>query len=384
MSLIKSKFSAVNNAPHVAGKSSTSVAAVDEPLDIFSCVHIEIIPRWTSQVYDTHINALPECERSTVMKMMDKLDKWDYDVWAVQDFTEKGSLFYTAYALFIRLDFIRRFSIDEHVVINFFSQVEAGYHPTPFHNSMHGADVMHAMHYICLNEDGGGLKAIAKLTDADILAALIAGAIHDFDHPGPSNSFQISTQSYLATLYNDRNILENHSCAEVFAMIQYPSLDILGSLSESDRTDVRETVIDMVLSTNMGMHAYVFTKWKRRIGVDHDLYKRKDDQRLALSIAMKVADVCNCLQPETMYLKWCHKLAEQFFLRGDIERNFDRNVSPFCDRYYPSMAKSQIAFMNYIVIPLTESFAEFVPAIHFVVDFCESNKSYWSENDDSL
>lgn len=103
-------------------------------------------------------------------------------------------MFYTAYALFLRWDLFRKLNIDEQVpprhpptlwrqvirpssrpfddvggskahggggvppgggapphgqvAINFFSQVEAGYHPNPYHNAMHGADVMHILHYL--------------------------------------------------------------------------------------------------------------------------------------------------------------------------------------------------------------------------------------------
>eukprot|EP00995_Heteronema_vittatum_P008467 NODE_3677_length_642_cov_204.661046_g2639_i0.p3 GENE.NODE_3677_length_642_cov_204.661046_g2639_i0~~NODE_3677_length_642_cov_204.661046_g2639_i0.p3 ORF type:complete len:65 (-),score=28.69 NODE_3677_length_642_cov_204.661046_g2639_i0:446-616(-) len=54
------------------------------------------------------------------------------------------------------------------------------------------------------------------------------------------------------------------------------------------------------------------------------------------------------------------------------------------DRFTPSVAKSQCAFMNYVVIPMFDSIAEYLPEMHFAVDQCESNKNYWAENNDSL
>eukprot|EP00997_Jenningsia_sp_PLL12_P006175 NODE_271_length_1992_cov_140.868760_g226_i0.p2 GENE.NODE_271_length_1992_cov_140.868760_g226_i0~~NODE_271_length_1992_cov_140.868760_g226_i0.p2 ORF type:complete len:304 (+),score=93.63 NODE_271_length_1992_cov_140.868760_g226_i0:869-1780(+) len=293
----------------------------------------------------------------------------------------QGGLFYTAYALFMRWDFMRKFNIDEQVAINFFSSVENGYHPNPYHNSMHGADVLHVMHFIL---QSGGLKDTAQLNDEDCLACLIAGMIHDFDHPGLNNNYHVKVQSYLATLYNDRSILENHHCAEVFDLMKNPHYNILASLPETKVRDMRETIIEMVLSTDMGLHAKIFGTWKRRIGQDHDLHKRKDDQRLALSMAIKMSDISNCGRPEFLYLKWGAKLNEEFFLQGDNERNRGDPMSPFMDRFQPSVAKSQIAFMNYIVIPMFESISEYLPQMHFSVDHCESNKSYWASNDDSL
>eukprot|EP01004_Peranema_trichophorum_P006407 NODE_5228_length_1045_cov_63.572668_g4668_i0.p1 GENE.NODE_5228_length_1045_cov_63.572668_g4668_i0~~NODE_5228_length_1045_cov_63.572668_g4668_i0.p1 ORF type:complete len:210 (+),score=43.07 NODE_5228_length_1045_cov_63.572668_g4668_i0:342-971(+) len=208
--------------------------------------------------------------------------------------------------------------------------------------------------------------------------------IHDYDHPGLNNNFHMRVQSYLATLYNDRSILENHHCAEVFEMMKNPKYDILGGLTDAQRKDIRETIIELVLATDMGLHGKIFANWKRRLGIDHDLYKKKDDQRLAMSMAIKMADISNCGRPESLYLKWGAKLSEEFFLQGDNERNRGDQVSPFMDRFAPSMAKSQIAFMNYVVIPMFESIAEYLTNMQFCVEHCETNKAYWASNDDSL
>ena len=81
----------------------------------------------------------------------------------------------------MRWNFFQKFGLDEQIAINFFGQVEAGYHPNPYHNSMHGADVLHIVHYICAP---GKLREIARLSEEDVMAALIAGMIHDYDHPG--------------------------------------------------------------------------------------------------------------------------------------------------------------------------------------------------------
>ena len=56
--------------------------------------------------------------------------------------------------------------------------------------------------------------------------------------------------------------------------------------------------------------------------------------------------------------------------------------SPFMDRTAPSMGKGQIAFMNYIVVPLFELISEFVPHMRFTIDLADGNKCYWVANDD--
>eukprot|EP00906_Rhabdomonas_costata_P008945 RCo012684 len=242
--LIKSKFTILNNNPRGKHRPSQTPSPpldptspqVSSPLSAGSPIEPKspegppvgggVIQPWLGAEFERQLRALPEDGRHLIMKVMDKSDKWDYDVWTLQDFTDKGALFYTAYALFIRWNFLQKFGIDEQIAINFFSQVEAGYHPNPYHNAMHGADVLHIVHYICLP---GKLKEVARLTEEDCLAALVAGMIHDYDHPGLNNSFHVKVQSFLATLYNDRSILENHHCAEVFELVKHPSLNLFHS-----------------------------------------------------------------------------------------------------------------------------------------------------------
>ena len=51
------------------------------------------------------------------------------------------------------------------------------------------------------------------------LSLLLAAAIHDFDHPGFTNSFLIATGDPLAILYNDRSVLENHHVASAWKLM---------------------------------------------------------------------------------------------------------------------------------------------------------------------
>lgn len=91
-------------------------------------------------------------------------------------------------------------------------------------------------------------------------------------------------------------------------------------------------------------------------------------------MCIKMADISNCGRPTNLYLKWGTKIADEFYLQGDREVQFKVDwinphvflasvvhffwhfqvaignpVSPLMDRRSPTMAKGQIAFMNYVV-----------------------------------
>ena len=80
----------------------------------------------------------------------------------------------------------------------------------------------------------------------EILAALIASAVHDVDHPGFNNQFLVNTGSETALLYNDESVLENHHLAVAFQLMRQKDCDILESFSKDERRNFRKMVIQMV------------------------------------------------------------------------------------------------------------------------------------------
>ena len=51
-----------------------------------------------------------------------------------------------------------------------------------------------------------------------IFATLVAGAVHDFKHPGFNNYFLVVNNDDIALRYNDSAVLENYHLAETFLM----------------------------------------------------------------------------------------------------------------------------------------------------------------------
>jgi 3',5'-cyclic-nucleotide phosphodiesterase len=354
-------------------------------------VHNAVVRPMTSSEYAQYTQTFTNSQKQALWEVMQKIDDWDYDVFKLQRTMSGddhyslaaqhngGSLFMTMYALLFKTGTMQKFKMEEQTVVNWISVVEAGYHGNPYHNSMHAADVLHICHFILTK---GGLAKKLKLKDEDVFAALFAAAIHDFDHPGINNSFHIRAQTYLATLYNDRSVLENRHVSAVFELMKLPKFNLLASFTDDQRRDIRDTIIEMVLATDMGLHGKIVGNWKRRIGENHFLDEKKEDQRLALSMALKMADISNCGRPHDLYMRWGAKISDEFYMQGDREKNHGLSISPFMDRASPGVSKSQISFMNFVVVPMFESISEFLPDMHFSVDLTEQNKQYWMEHQD--
>lgn len=95
------------------------------------------------------------------------------------------------------------------------------------------------------------------MTDLEILACLIASAVHDIGHPGINNHFHIAAKHELALLYNDRSVLENYHAAYAFRLIMKAENNILSELTQDEYNEARKLIIDLVLSTGTSIPYYV-------------------------------------------------------------------------------------------------------------------------------
>jgi hypothetical protein len=312
-----------------------------------------------------------------VLKTMQRLDDWDYDVFAMDSTTQNKALVYTTYAILLKLNLVEHFKIDLATLSNFLCAVQAGYHPNPYHNATHAADVAQINYYIMTQ---GGLVDKCKLSKEELLGGVLAGAIHDYDHPGFNNNFHTRTNAYLSTLYNDRSVLENHHCACVYEILRKPKYNIFANLTDDQKKEVRDTILEMVLSTDMGNHARIFGAFRRRQAeLIEGNWTEKDDRRLALSMSIKMADISNCGRPNNLYLNWAKNIASEFYLQGDAEAMAGLSISPFMDRKkaMADFPNGQVSFMKFIVIPMFEAISEFLPKMEFCLQHCNTNRDYW-------
>lgn len=319
--------------------------------------------------------------------LMDKIDDWGFDMFEFAKASSNTALFHVTYALLHKHGLMGYFNFDNATVTRFLGALEGGYHPNHYHNATHAADVLQCVHYIL---GPGGMIRELGLNPEEVLAAILASAMHDYDHPGVNNVYHIKTGAYLATLYNDRSVLENHHCASVFELLRHDRYNIFRNLPEDQRKAIRDTMLEMVLSTDMGLHGKIFTQFKQRqreLEGDgtaakqgrENIWKKPDDRRLALSIALKMADISNCARPLDLYKGWAARIADEFYMQGDLERECGMAISPFMDRtkHDTDFPKGQISFMRYIAIPLFEAGADFLPKMDFTVPLMQKNKDHW-------
>nr|XP_053631264.1 cAMP-specific 3',5'-cyclic phosphodiesterase-like [Cherax quadricarinatus] len=249
----------------------------------------------------------------------------------------------------------------------------------PYHNSLHAADVTQSTH-VLLNSPA--LESV--FTNLEILAAIFAAAIHDVDHPGLTNQYLINSSSELALMYNDESVLENHHLAVAFKLLQNEDCDIFANLSKKQRQTLRKMVIDMVLATDMSKHMSLLADLKTMVetkkvaGSGVLLLDNYTDRIQVLQNMVHCADLSNPTKPLELYKNWVSSIMEEFFQQGDRERDQGMDISPMCDRHSATIEKSQVGFIDYIVHPLWETWADLVhPDAQDILDTLEENRDWY-------
>ncbi|NXQ57263.1 PDE4D phosphodiesterase, partial [Anthoscopus minutus] len=77
-------------------------------------------------------------------------------------------------------------------------------------------------------------------------------------------------------------------------------------------------------------------------------------------------------------IQWTDRIMEEFFRQGDRERERGMEISPMCDKHNASVEKSQVGFIDYIVHPLWETWADLVhPDAQDILDTLEDNREWY-------
>ncbi|XP_071259894.1 3',5'-cyclic-AMP phosphodiesterase 4D-like isoform X2 [Salvelinus alpinus] len=322
-----------------------------------------------------------KCEtEDELAKELEDVNKWGLNVFKVTQFSGNRPLTVMMHTIFQERDLLKTFKIPLDTFITYLMTLEDHYHgDVAYHNNIHAADVTQSTHVLLSTP---ALEAV--FTDLEILAAIFASAIHDVDHPGVSNQFLINTNSELALMYNDSSVLENHHLAVGFKLLQEENCDIFQNLSKKQRQSLRKMVIDIVLATDMSKHMNLLADLKTMVETKKVtssgvlLLDNYSDRIQVLQNMVHCADLSNPTKPLQLYRQWTDRIMEEFFTQGDRERERGMEISPMCDKHNASVQKSQVGFIDYIVHPLWETWADLVhPDAQDILDTLEDNREWY-------
>ncbi|XP_035245430.1 calcium/calmodulin-dependent 3',5'-cyclic nucleotide phosphodiesterase 1B-like isoform X1 [Anguilla anguilla] len=327
--------------------------------------------------------AMPD-QPPAVIHCLRNVDRWNFNVFSLNSASSDHALQTLFLELVVRYELNSRFKIPITFLMSFLAALEAGYskHGNPYHSLTHAADVTQTLHCLLLRT---GL--VHWLTELEVLAALFAAAIHDYEHTGTTNNFHIHTRSDFALIYNDRSVLESHHVSATYRLMQDEEMNIFINLSREEWTELRSLVIEMVLGTDMSSHLLQVKGMRACLQQQERVDKPK-----ALSLLLHTADISHPTKPWTLHSRWTKALMEEFFRQGDREAEMGLPFSPLCDRKSTLVAQSQIGFIDFIVDPTFSLLTDMAERIVIPLvqenpeppDPCNRNSLLWKESSRGL
>ncbi|CAD8106543.1 unnamed protein product [Paramecium sonneborni] len=242
-----------------------------------------------------------------------------------------------------------------------------------YHNVIHAFDVTHTVYFFI---EKCNFKEIGKLSKLDYSILLLSAAAHDVDHPGLNNIFLNNTRHELAMTYNDKSSLEQHHVATLFKYLR--DTELLKNFSLQDFKYFREKSISMILSTDNAMHGKDFNKLKARLA-SNDFDPGNKDKGICFDTLLHAADISNPFKPIKNYEQWTFRVLGEFWLQGDKEKELGLPITMLCDRRTTNVAKSQIGFIDFMVLPYYNTLQQIIPQLAEFMEQITDNKRYWAE-----
>uniref|UniRef100_A0A1A9VLC2 PDEase domain-containing protein n=1 Tax=Glossina austeni TaxID=7395 RepID=A0A1A9VLC2_GLOAU len=339
-----------------------------------------------------------------IMDALKESLSWDFDIFRFEKITEKRPLLYLGMEIFDKFNVFTSMRMDQTVFKNWFVAVESRYHAqNAYHNSTHAADVLQAIGVFLSHFS----KKEISMDCLEEASALIAAVVHDIDHPGRSSAYLCNSNNPLAILYNDVTVLENHHAAYFFKLtlcnknykiINYSrvwrnsmsflwiagddSVNIFKNLEPDIYKSMRNIIIDMILATEMTRHFEHLAKFVSVFGGEMNCNKElvtieEDSALLMRRMLIKVADVSNPSRPYLFCVEWAQRIAEEYFQQTEEEKSQNMPiVMPMFDRCTCSIPKSQIGFIEYIVMDMLLAWDNFIDMPELIT-YVRNNLEMW-------
>lgn len=299
------------------------------------------------------------------------LFEWNFNV---LDTTDGMLLCNIIGKLFESLFDLGEMGIDSSTLARYIVEVGKNYHDRPFHNLQHSACVTHFTYKLI-----DCSKAAEHLTSYQLFAILIAAVVHDVDHPGNTNLFEVNSASELALRYNDQAVLENHHCSTAFRLMRKSHAQVLAPLPKPVATEIRKTIISCVMATDMAVHFDLIDETKRK-AIDGWNFSDAKDQLFFGKILLHAADLSNPVRPFHMTKEWARRISLEFNDQVEREQALEMPVLGFMmTPDEKAFCKNETGFASFVVGPMWRALSMAFPQLNFLVAQLDSNLQTWKE-----
>ncbi|KAH0790614.1 cAMP phosphodiesterase [Histomonas meleagridis] len=252
------------------------------------------------------------------------------------------------------------------------------HNPNPFNNFRRSCDCLQFTTYILTK-----IQSI-KFSDTETIGLLLSALLHDIEHPGTNNLFQIHTCSQISLTYNDRHPIESNSASVSVQLVQ-DCFSYYNKLIE-----LKQIIINCILITDYSKLQKFLIKLSSI--KSFDFVNNKNHRLFALQLLMLMGDLSFAIRKWNITNYWYQMLRDEKYLQGDMERRLGMQVDPLMDRRQIS-SRVQVVKAHYkiVVVPVfqeavrvfPEMEEEILKALQENLSIIEEMDSVEKENDNN-
>ena len=197
--------------------------------------------------------------------------------------------------------------------------------------------------------------------------------------------------SDLALVYNDQSVLENHHAHVGAVLLKQPDTSILSELTDDERTKVRQSMISIILHTDMSYHQDLVTQLLQldnRMLNDESSEQSLEsaalndaDKQFLMEAIVHLGDLSNPIMRWDQSHEWSMRVIDEFIAQSNLEneQKLKKTMGYVTDKAPESVSKLQTSFIDYVVKPLWKNASNIVPELADRLVVLDNNKQNWLE-----
>uniref|UniRef100_A0A8C6LPI8 Phosphodiesterase n=1 Tax=Nothobranchius furzeri TaxID=105023 RepID=A0A8C6LPI8_NOTFU len=341
----------------------------------------------TRDVYDCEPE---ECEEEELLNILKKdlpplIKKFEIYEFRFSDFNcTELELVKCGIQMYYEVGVVKKFQIPQEVLVRFMYSVSKGYRKITYHNWRHGFNVGQTMFTLLTT---GHLKRY--YTDLEVMAMITAGFLHDIDHRGTNNLYQVKSGNPLAKLHGS-SILERHHLEFGKFLLSDESLNIYQNLNRRQVDHVIHLTDIAIIATDLALYFKSRTMFQKIV----DLSKTYEDEKkwvdflslettrkeIVMAMMMTACDLSAITKPWEVQSKVALSVAAEFWEQGDLERTvLEQQPIPMMDRNKAAeLPKLQCGFIDFVCTFVYKEFSRFHPQIQPMLDGILNNRKEWN------
>ncbi|KAM6986378.1 rod cGMP-specific 3',5'-cyclic phosphodiesterase subunit beta [Aplochiton taeniatus] len=285
--------------------------------------------------------------------------------------------------MYYEVGVVKKFQVPQEVLVRFMYSVSKGYRKITYHNWRHGFNVGQTM--FCLLTTGL-LKRY--YTDLEVMAMITAGFLHDIDHRGTNNLYQVKSGNPLAKLHGS-SVMERHHLEFGKFLLEDESLNIYQNLHKRQIEHVLHLTDIAIIATDLALYFKKRTMFQKIV----DLSKTYEDEKkwvefmslettrkeIVMAMMMTACDLSVVTKPWEVQSKVALLVAAEFWEQGDLEKIvLEQQPIPMMDRNKAAeLPKLQCGFIDFVCTFVYKEFSRFHPTITPMLDGLLNNRKEW-------